>query len=44
MVDNPELYYPGDRYVDWIGFNGFSVAGSRYSGGSLYSLIYRTYR
>jgi len=44
MVGNPELYYPGDRYVDWIGFTGISVAGSRYSYGSLYSLIDRTYR
>jgi len=44
MVDNPELYYPGDRYVDWIGFNGFSVAGSRYSDSSFDSLMNRTYR
>ena len=44
MVDNPESYYPGDRYVDWIGFNGFSVAGNRYADRSLYSLIHRTYK
>ena len=44
MVDNPESYYPGDRYVDWIGFTGISVAGSRYSYGSLDGLIERTYR
>ncbi len=23
-VDDPELYFPGDRYVDWIGFNVFA--------------------
>ena len=44
MVDNPESYYPGDRYVDWIGFTGISVAGSRYTYGSLDSLIDKTYR
>ena len=44
MVDNPELYYPGDRYVDWIGFNAFSVAGNRHIDSSLDRLIYRTYR
>jgi hypothetical protein len=44
MVDNPESYYPGDKYVDWIGLTGISVAGGRYSYGSLDSLIERTYR
>jgi len=44
MVDNPESYYPGDRYVDWIGFTGISVAGGRYSGGSLDNLIERMYK
>jgi beta-mannanase len=44
MVDNPESYYPGDKYVDWIGFTGISVAGGRYSYGSLDSLVERTYR
>lgn len=44
MVGNPELYYPGDRYVDWIGFNVFSVAGTRFSDDSFYNLIHRTYR
>jgi hypothetical protein len=44
MVDYPESYYPGDRYVDWIGFTGISVAGSKNSYGSLYSLIDRIYR
>jgi Glycosyl hydrolase family 26 len=44
MVDSPESYYPGDRYVDWVGITGISVARSRYSPGSLYSLIDRTYR
>jgi len=44
MVGNPESYYPGERYVDWIGFTGISVAGSRFSYGSLHSLIDKTYR
>jgi hypothetical protein len=38
-VDNPELYYPGDKYVDWISFNAFSVKGN-----SFYSLTYRMYK
>jgi len=23
--DDPERYYPGDRYVDWIGLSGFGI-------------------
>jgi len=44
MVGNPEPYYPGDRYVDWIGFNTFSVAGTRFSDDSFSNLINMTYR
>jgi len=44
MVGNPEPYYPGDRYVDWIGFNAFSVAGGRFSDDSFSNLINRTYQ
>lgn len=24
QVNPPEYYYPGDKYVDWIGLNGYS--------------------
>jgi hypothetical protein len=44
VVDDPESYYPGDRYVNWIGITGISVAKSQYSYGSLDRLIDRTYR
>ena len=43
-VDNPESYYPGDRYIDWIGITGISVAKSQYLYGSLDRIIDRTYR
>jgi len=39
LVDDPEPYYPGDKYVDWVSFNGFSVRGA-----SFYSLTFRTYK
>jgi hypothetical protein len=29
-VDDPELYFPGDKYVDWIGFNVFANLKNRY--------------
>lgn len=38
-VDNPESYYPGDKYVDWISFNAFSVAGNSFD--SLTDRIYK---
>jgi len=38
-VDNPELYYPGDKYVDWISFNAFSVKGHSFS-----TMVYRMYK
>jgi len=44
MVDDPELYYPGDRYIDWIGLNAFSVLGRKFSNSGLDELIYKTYR
>jgi hypothetical protein len=44
MVDHPELYYPGDKYVDWIGINKFSVAGIRSIDSSLYTLIQEIYK
>lgn len=44
IVDDPELYYPGDRYIDWIGLNAFSVLGRKFSNSGLEELIYKTYR
>lgn len=29
-VDDPEIYFPGDKYVDWIGFNVFANLKNRY--------------
>ena len=29
-VSPPEFYYPGDKYIDWIGLNGYSRSGSDY--------------
>jgi hypothetical protein len=29
-VDDPELYFPGDKYVDWIGFNVFANLKNQY--------------
>lgn len=44
MVDNPERYYPGDGYVDWIGFNAFSVKGGRFTDDLFHRLIDWTYK
>lgn len=44
MVDDPELYYPGDRYIDWIGLNAYSVLGRKFSNSGLDEFIYKTYR
>jgi len=43
-ADNPELYYPGDKYVDWIGINAFSVAGHPKVDNRLNVLMRETYR
>jgi len=44
MVDDPELYYPGDKYVDWIGFCAFSVAEKPPLDLMLNVLVRETYR
>jgi hypothetical protein len=43
-ADDPELYYPGDRYVDWIGLNAYSVAAKPTMDSALNVLIRETYR
>jgi hypothetical protein len=42
--DDPELYYPGDKYVDWIGLNAFSAVKKPKTDYALDVLIHRTYR
>jgi len=44
MVDDPKLYYPGGKYVDWIGLCAMSVAEKPTINHTLDVLIYRTYR
>jgi len=44
MVDDPKLYYPGDKYVDWIGLNAFSVAEKPTLDHMLNVLVRETYR
>ncbi|WIM99172.1 glycosyl hydrolase [Actinoplanes oblitus] len=34
-------YYPGDKYVDWVGVSGYNLEGER--PGTLYDPIYRAY-
>lgn len=43
-IDPPEIYYPGDEYVDWIGLSAY--ARTKYVGltQSFRSLVARTYR
>jgi hypothetical protein len=43
-ADDPELYYPGDKYVDWIGINAFSVVGNPKSDYMLNVLMRETYK
>jgi hypothetical protein len=43
-ADDPELYYPGDKYVDWIGLNAYSIAGNPKADYMLDVLIDETYR
>jgi hypothetical protein len=43
-ANNPELYYPGDKYVDWIGLNAYSIAGKPTADHTLNGLIRETYR
>jgi hypothetical protein len=42
-VDDPKLYYPGEKYVDWIGLIAYSVAGKP-TDHMLNVLIRETYR
>jgi hypothetical protein len=44
MVDDPKLYYPGDRYIDWIGLCAFSVAEKPTLDLMLNVLLRETYR
>ena len=42
VAQDPDIYYPGDKYVDWIGLSAFSR--QRYhSGATLGSLMGKTY-
>ena len=43
-VSNPEYYYPGDKYIDWIGINAYSVARNLQMNKSLYQIMHDTYR
>jgi len=43
-ADDPELYYPGDKYLDWIGLCAISVAEKPTMNFALDVLIYETYR
>jgi len=43
-ADNPRLYYPGDKYVDWIGLCAISVAEKPTMNYALNVLIAQTYR
>ena len=43
-ANDPEDFYPGDKYVDWIGINAYSVAGYRSTNKSLNALMNTTYR
>ena len=43
-ADDPELYYPGDKYVDWIGLNAFSIAQKPKTNYTLDVLMNKTYR
>jgi hypothetical protein len=38
-----EEYYPGDKYVDWIGLSAFSIDSQRTTIVPFYDLIHRTY-
>jgi beta-mannanase len=44
QVHDPELYYSGDQYIDWIGLNAFSVSRRKFSNGAFHELIDITYR
>lgn len=44
FADNPELYYPGDKYVDWIGLNAYSQPRDHYINDMFDRLMYRTYK
>ena len=39
----PEAYYPGDEYVDWIGFDGYNFGTTQtWSGWNSFSTIYNS--
>ena len=42
-ADNPNSYYPGDKYVDWIGLSAYSRAGKETGSMSFNELIRDTY-
>ncbi len=44
VADDPESYYPGDKYVDWIGLHAYSIAGKPKTEYMLHVLIHETYR
>ena len=44
VADDPELYYPGDKYVDWVGLNAYSVATNPKMDYAFDMLIRETYR
>lgn len=42
--ENPERYYPGDAYVDWLGISGYSRnLNSRSANSSLSGVLHHTY-
>ena len=43
FVDNPEMYYPGDQYVDWIGLSAYSRSGFSSGAQSFGNLVHPTY-
>jgi hypothetical protein len=43
-ANEPGLYYPGDKYVDWIGLNAYSIAENPKADYRLNVLIRETYK
>lgn len=44
IIDNPERYYPGDKYVDWIAFSAYNRKEHSSTNRSFSSLVGATYR
>jgi len=42
-IHSPEMYYPGDKYVDWIGLSAFSKKGMDSDGMVFEALVGNTY-